>query len=229
MAIMKKNLTLSDILLIAINLIPVWGVWFRGWDPKQMFIVYCCETIIIGIINVLKLAIVATTKKPGAENPGAGGKAGMGGIFLILFFVVHYGFFVTVQLNIFLGVSGVATTGNSLLIIAHIPALLQPEAKLMLMIFLVGYTMQVVFEFLIKGEYKTTNLMRQMFEPYIRIFVQQFVVIIGSFFLMFGSGKMFVVVYAGFIILASLINYKRLLRLAELKAKRQEDEGKIHP
>jgi ABC-type multidrug transport system fused ATPase/permease subunit len=224
---MKKHLTLSDILLIAINLIPVWGVWFRGWNPRQMFIVYCCETIIIGLINVLKMLIVAFTKKQSVEQTDKNQPAGIGGsIFIVLFFIVHYGFFVTIQLNMFLGISGILETGTSLNIIPKIPALLHPEAKLMLLIFTVGYGMQVIFEFFIKGEYKTVSIMQLMFEPYIRIFVQQFIVIIGSFFLMFGAGKMFVIVYAGCIIFFSFFNMKRLIKLATLKEQRKKDGEK---
>ena len=224
---MKKRLTLSDILLIAINLIPVWGVWFRGWDPMQMFIVYCCETIIIGLINVLKMLIVTFTKKQSVEITDKNLPAGIGGsIFIIFFFIVHYGFFVTVQLNIFLGVANVLDTGTSLNIIPKIPALLLPEAKLMLLIFTVGYAMQTIFEFFIRGEYKTTTIMQLMFEPYIRIFVQQFVVIIGSFFLMFEAGKIFVIVYASCIIFFSFFNIKRLIKLATLKEQREKDKKK---
>jgi len=223
---MIKRLTVSDILLIAINLIPVWGVWFRDWDPKQMFIVYCCETIIIGLINVLKMIMVALAKKQAVEISDTNLPKGIGGsIFIILFFIVHYGFFITVQLNIFLGVSGFADTGTSLNILPKIPALLHPEAKLMLLIFTAGYTIQTIFEFVIKGEYKTIPMMRLMFEPYLRIFVQQFVVIIGSIFLMFGAGKLFVLVYAGCIIAFSFLDFKRLIKLEELKQRlKKRDE-----
>ncbi|MND08531.1 hypothetical protein D3C83_312060 [compost metagenome] len=35
-----------------------------------------------------------------------------------------------------------------------------------------------------------------MFQPYGRIFVQQFTVIIGSIFLSFGAGKIFILIFA---------------------------------
>ena len=35
-----------------------------------------------------------------------------------------------------------------------------------------------------------------MFQPYMRIFIQQFAVILGSMFLVFGAGKIFILVFA---------------------------------
>lgn len=59
----KRTLTQADIFLIAANLLPVVGVWFFGWDPKEVFIVYCLETIIIGFFNLLKMGVVSFYRK----------------------------------------------------------------------------------------------------------------------------------------------------------------------
>ena len=49
---LKRKLTASDYSLIAANLVPVFGVWFLDWSPKEVFLVYCLETIIIGIMTL---------------------------------------------------------------------------------------------------------------------------------------------------------------------------------
>ena len=54
----KRKFTAGDYLLIIVNLIPLYGVWFEDWNASQIFLVYCLETVIIGIINVLKMACV---------------------------------------------------------------------------------------------------------------------------------------------------------------------------
>jgi len=59
----KRTLTQSDIFLIAANLLPVVGVWFFGWNPKEVFIVYCLETIILGFYNLVKMAFITAVKK----------------------------------------------------------------------------------------------------------------------------------------------------------------------
>ena len=64
-----------------------------------------------------------------------------------------------------------------------------------------------------------------MFEPYLRIFVQQFVVIIGSFFLTFGAGKIFILVFVLVKIFFELfVNFNRLLALAEKKQQMKEEK-----
>ena len=37
----KRKLEGGDWFLILANLIPLYGVLFEGWDPKQMFLIYC--------------------------------------------------------------------------------------------------------------------------------------------------------------------------------------------
>ena len=191
----KRRLTTSDIFLILVNGVPLYGVWFENWDARMVFLVYCLETIIIGIINVLKMAAVTILVKPTDywNNNGVSNKAS--GWFFILFFILHYGIFVFVQTQLFFGVSGLIK-GHSLFSgYAQIPALLGNEGKLLLAIFITYYTLQTLFSFFQSGEYKTISMARLMFQPYTRIIVQQLAVIIGSIFLGFGAGKIFILVF----------------------------------
>ena len=110
----KKEFTLSDYFFIAANLLPVIGVWAWNWDPKEMFLVYCLETIIIGILNLVKMAIVTLAKK--TDDWNANGKTTrQPGLVFMLFFLVHYGIFVGVQMSIFFGVSGIGKGSGSML------------------------------------------------------------------------------------------------------------------
>ena len=91
--------------------------------------------------------------------------------------------------------------------------------------------MQNVFGFFSTGTYKTISMGRLMFEPYIRIFVQQIVVIIGSIFLSFNAGKVFVAIFVVTKIFFELIiNYNRILAIAEKKErlKRELEEKKTN-
>jgi hypothetical protein len=60
----------------------------------------------------------------------------------------------------------------------------------------VSYIAQNFIPFIVSGKYKETSMMQIMFEPYGRIFIQQFTVILGSMLLTFGGGKGFIVVFA---------------------------------
>lgn len=223
----KRKLTTGEYLLIIVNLIPLYGVWFEGWNASQMFLVYCLETIIIGIVNVLKMACVTffVRKKDTWQNGSS--STMLSGWFFIFFFIMHYGFFVFVQTQIFFSVSGLVPGGSFLTSYSKIPALLGDNGKLMLLIFIAYYTFQNVFDFFLSGNYKTISLGRLMFEPYIRIFVQQFVVILGSMFLSFGAGKIFILIFIIIKIFFELsVNYNRLLAIAEKREKLKVEREK---
>jgi hypothetical protein len=63
-----------------------------------------------------------------------------------------------------------------------------------------------------------------MFEPYMRIFVQQVVVILGSIFLSFGAGKVFILIFIVVKIFFELfVNFGRFLDIAERRAKQKNE------
>jgi Family of unknown function (DUF6498) len=214
----KHKLTISDFLLIVVNLIPLYGVWFEGWNAKELFIVYCLETVIIGIVNVLKMACVTLLVKKKDVWQNNGSSTMLSGWFFIVFFILHYGFFVFVQTQLFFSITGLKPRGALLMNYTNIPALLGDNGKLMLLLFIVYYTLQNFFSFFSSGNYKTISMSTLLFEPYIRIFVQQLVVIVGSFFLMWGAGKIFMLVFAVTKIFFELaVNSNRLINYIEQK------------
>jgi len=214
----KRELTISDFFLILVNLVPLYGVWFEGWNATEVFLVYCLETVIIGVINVIKMACVTIFVRPKDVWENGGATSMQSGWLFIFFFIAHYGFFVLVQTQIFFGVSGIGDDASFFGKYARVPALLGDNGKLMLLIFITYYTLQTIFAFFLSGNYKTISMGRLLFEPYMRIFVQQFVVILGSIFLSFGAGKIFILVFViAKIFFELFINFNRFLALAEKK------------
>ena len=220
----KRKLSVSDLLLIVVNIIPLYCVWFEGWNASQVFLVYCLETVIIGLITVLKMACVTLFVKKSDTWQNGGSSTKVSGWFFIFFFIVHYGFFVFVQTQIFFSVSGLMPGYTMLSGYSKIPALLGDNGKLLLLIFIVYYSMQSFIEFFMNGNYKTISMGRLMFEPYIRIFVQQFVVILGSMFLTFGAGKIFILIFVAVKIFFELfVNYNRLMDVAEKRERLKKE------
>ncbi|MFN8253958.1 MAG: DUF6498-containing protein [Ferruginibacter sp.] len=225
----KRRLTIEDFLLMAVNIIPLIGVWFYNWDARQVFLVYCMETVIIGLTNVIKMACVTIFVRSTDVWENNGGSSMQSGWFFIFFFIIHYGFFVFIQTQLFFGVSGLLPDGSLLMKYSKIPVLLGRDGKLLLLIFIAYYSMQVVFGFFASGDYKNVSLGRLMFEPYMRIFVQQIVVILGSMFLSFGAGKIFILVFVAAKIFFELyLNFGRVLEIidkrSKLKKKQAEQE-----
>jgi len=91
----KKNLTQGDIFLVIANLVPVYGVWFEGWSAVEAFIVYALETLIIGIITILKM--LAVTFFRGSDTwYNEDNSQKVSGLFFIIFFILHFGLFALV-------------------------------------------------------------------------------------------------------------------------------------
>ena len=224
----KRGLTIEDFFLIAVNIIPLIGVWFYNWDARQVFLVYCMETVIVGIINVIKMAFITlfVRKRDVWENSGA--VTMQSGWLFVFFFIFHYGFFVFVQTQLFFAFSGIIDDGSLLTKYSRVPGLLGNDGLLMLLIFIAYYVMQDLIGFWGSGAYNTVSLGRVMFEPYMRIFVQQFVVILGSIFLRFGAGKIFILIFiAAKIFFELYVNFGRLLNIVDKRMqlkKKQMDE-----
>jgi len=220
---LKLRLTPSNILPILLNLIPLFGVWFLGWDAAQIFLVYALETVIIGAVNVLKMATVTIFVKPSDTWENGDSKSMQSGWFFIFFFIIHYGFFVFVQTQLFFAVSGLIKDGSMFGKYAQVPAALGEDGTFLFISFIVYHLVQAYLGFIRTGQYKTISMGRLMFQPYIRIVIQQIVVILGSMFLTFGLGKIFIVVLVGVTIFFEVfVNFDSMWAVAEKKKEEEE-------
>lgn len=195
--VIKKILTKSDYFLIAANIVPIIGAWFFNWDARQIFMVYALETVIIGFFTLIKMAIVtAVRKKDTWFNEGKSMQ--VSGIFFMLFFIAHYGLFVAVQTGMFVQVSGISSDFQIGFFDFFLkwPQYLGKDAYYMLGGFVISYGFSMLWNFVRPGLYRTVPMSLLMFQPYIRIFIQQFTVILGSMFLVFGAGKIFIIIFA---------------------------------
>ncbi len=123
----------------------------------------------------------------------------MTGYFFMLFFLVHYGFFIAIQLSIFLDVSGAEERygiSNAWDFIIHFQRYLSGNSEWLLAGLVASYAIITLKDFLLNGAFRIIPMNYVMFEPYGRIFIQQFTVILGSFFLGMGAGKVFITIFA---------------------------------
>jgi hypothetical protein len=71
----RASITLAALILA--NLVPMFGVLRLDWDVGSIVVLYWVENLIIGFYTAIKLLLAA----------------GLKGLFLVLFFIVHYGGF----------------------------------------------------------------------------------------------------------------------------------------
>lgn len=194
--IFRKTLRRDDWLILVSNLIPVAGVWFLGWSAVDAFIVYALETLIIGILTVLKL-IIATVFRGKDTWHTAGQSSKVSGLFFIVFFILHFGIFAAVQTSIFAGVAGIIPPGKGMMyFFFNWWEYITSDIAWMLGGFVISYLVRDFFPFLFKKEYSSVSMMLMMFQPYGRVIIQQFTVILGAMFLSFGLGSIFILIFA---------------------------------
>lgn len=217
----RKKLSFADLLLIAANLLPVYGVWFVGWSATEAFIVYALETLIVGVLTILKMGVITVVRKKD-EWYANGGVTRQSGLFFIFFFIMHFGLFALVQTSIFSGSAGINPPNSGMFhFFFHWYDYINADIGYMLAGFIISYMTRDFIPFILNGDYKTKSLMLVMFQPYGRIFIQQFTVILGSMFLSLGLGKIFILVFAAAKISFELyVNYNKLLQKAEDEMKK---------
>jgi len=153
-------------------------------SAMSILFVYFLETLIIGIFNALKMYyILRIGKKDDTSNPMGYG--------IILFFLVHYGFFVGIQ-SVF-GFALFDMDGSSIFkepfhILENYGIILSLEdVKYALPAIVLVYVGKFFTDFIRNKKYDVFNASEIMFKPYLRIVIQQFVVIISAFFIVFGK------------------------------------------
>ena len=211
----KRNLTSSDAFLVAVNLVPVWGVWIAGWKVSEVFMVYCLESVVIGLYNLVKLGMTSMVKRRDIWNNTGEKVTWMPGLFFMFFFLIHYGFFIIIQLTIFLAVSGTQAAfgiASAFDYVLHFPWYLSNYSQWFLLGFVVSYGLVVLKDFILNSAFKTASLNAIIFAPYGRIFIQQFTVKAGSFFLGFGAGKIFITIFVVVKIFFEVwVNFERIM------------------
>lgn len=209
----KNKLKRSDLFLIAANLLPVIGVWYFNWNPAEVFMVYALETIIIGFFTLIKMGIVTLVRKTDIWY-NKGSTQLVSGLFFMLFFMAHYGMFVVIQTGMFITISGIGKEFHLgfFEFFLHWPSYFKGDLLYMLLGFFISYGFNLYWNFIRPGIYRNVPMMLLMFQPYERIFVQQFIVILGSMFLTFGAGKIFILIFAAVKIFVEVfLNFEGIL------------------
>lgn len=149
-------------------------------SATSILFVYFLETLVIGVFNALKMYWTIR-----ADNETETSISNFG---VILFFLVHYGFFVAIQ-SIF--VFAIFSIDSNLF---KEPFYIFENYTIVLSLKDVQYALPAIIfmnlgkflsDFLGRKKYLQFKLEQIMFKPYVRIIIQQFVVIISFFFIAF--------------------------------------------
>lgn len=190
MRVVSNSYAIASLLLA--NAIPVYGVWFWGWNAFALIVLYWLENVIVGVSTLYKMQYseggTDTTKFAVTKQDDGGvtittqdGKtmsikgfgatpqalANGGKMFYMPFFLFHYGMFTFVHL-IFTLVFFFSPDVSPLQILISFISLC------------LSHYISFQTNYIGKGEYKKAHPGLLLFQPYPRIFVMQFTVILGG-------------------------------------------------
>jgi hypothetical protein len=170
----------SVITLILVNLIPIFGVLFMGWQVFSILFLFWTENVIIGATNVIKMALAAPDDKFSQASK----------IFMIPFFCVHYGIFTLVHgvfiIVLFGGFYGPFDD------VASLPeawrVIFTPDLGWAVLALAASHVVSLITNYIGKGEYKKSSLGLLMGQPYGRVVILHLTIIFGGFLVsIFGS------------------------------------------
>lgn len=164
----------TALVLIAANLVSLYGVLVLGWAVLPVLVLFWLENVVIGALNVLRMVVA---------QPGSSAAAGRK-LFLIPFFCVHYGLFTAVHgLFVFTlfggeryralvdGLWSVDAARSAIGEFALWPALAALTASHLFSFF---------WNYLGRGEFRAARPELLMHAPYGRVIVMQVTIILGG-------------------------------------------------
>lgn len=157
--------------LVAANVVPLFGVLFWDWDVTTILVAYWLENGVIGLINIPKIMLAA--RGTPVIGPVIAG-----------FFALHYGgFWIGHGFFVFI-VAGMATRGPFGFFTGFDPVgnvVREPQVLLIALLLLISHGVSFFFNYLGRREYLNTTPMKQMFQPYGRLVILHITILFGAF------------------------------------------------
>ena len=158
----KASLT-SAALLVIVNLIPIAGVLFGGWDVFVVLALFWAENLIIGGFAILRLLLVERR------------------LFAPAFFTVHFGGFCfghgTLLVHLF-GPPDIAARADSVAVLAN--ALAGPATVATIVALIASHGWSFATNTLARREFANLTAATAMRLPYQRIIITQVALILGA-------------------------------------------------
>ncbi len=163
-------MTPSLLVLGLANALPIAGVLLLGWKVFPLVLLYWLENVVVGGFNVGKL-LLAQPQEPAYS---------VGKLFLIPFFVFHFGMFTLVH-----GVFVFALFGAKSLprfdSLAKLPAAIRAyHLGWGVLALVVSHGLSFYWNYFENGEYRRASLPILMMQPYARLVVLHLAVLFGG-------------------------------------------------
>ena len=158
------------LIVLVLNLVPAACVLWLGWSALVLLLLYWAENVVIGAVNVLKMAVAGF-------NEGVGGVTAA--LFLIPFFVVHYGLFCLGHGFFVVTIGGGGFLGGDPFA-AALEVWKDRNDYLWALAGLAAIQLAGLVDWFSTGAWRQATLKAQMAEPYGRIIVLHLTIIFGA-------------------------------------------------
>lgn len=173
------------------SLILLAGLFYGNWNPLVVVFAYFLETIIIGLIHMAKMWATLRLGRAQQHAVFSAANTMFAGTFAIVFFLVHYFFFVFGQSIFVFSFFGRQEFGfeSAFHVFNNYYILLQrPDMQLVLGIVIATQLGNAIMYFFVPGKYNLYTLEQLFLQPYLRIVVQQMATILTGFFMLLLGG-----------------------------------------
>jgi hypothetical protein len=169
----------SVLILVAVNLIPLGGVIFFGWQVFPIMFLFWLENVAVGVFNVAKMLLAC----------GPGSHVGVK-LFLVPFFTVHYGIFTLVHGAFVFAMFGAEWRGGGF---GSGPSpsfdrvqdlVIQQHLGWAVLALVVSHGFSFVTNYVLNGAYRTAIAPVLMMQPYGRVVVLHLAILGGGFLVM---------------------------------------------
>lgn len=204
-------LDISVIALLAVNTIPLFGVFFFDWDAFLIVFLYCSENIVIGFYNILKMVFVAILQPSKIH-----GFKFQDRLNLLLagipFFSLHFGIFAfgicVIVCELFDKPESVFTD----------VANWTTEIRIVFIALFLSHGVSFVRNFVLRREFASVHVVFLMIGPYGRVFLT-FITLIASSFLVQALGSptpllvMLVVLKTSLDLISHLLSHLKIISI----------------
>ncbi len=169
--------------LVLVNLVPILGVLWFGWDVGALVILYWSENLVIGFYTIVKMLVVSP----------------VGGLFSSLFFLMHFGGFCAVHglfvMTLLLDTEPAFPAADSwplvlifvgllISVVSGVLAMAPPEWLIAFAALWLSHGVSLLQNFFLRGERERTSLSALMSAPYGRVVILHLAIIFGGFAVM---------------------------------------------
>lgn len=167
------------LLIVLVGLVPLLGVLWLNWSAWTVMLLFWIENVLLGGITLLRILLAMPADRA----------VWLGKLFLLPFFVVHYGFFCAGHLVFVVllfgehGMRGVQSPWDHL---TNVPEFLQRDPTLVWASCVIAGVLLVrmLIDYVLSGAYRTAGPQAEMMRPYSRIVVLHLALIFGGFLVM---------------------------------------------